>query len=87
MARRVPFRDHDQPLSPDEVIARRTEIGGRIRLHRAAAGLSQEAVAERAGLERKAISRAETGTHALTLDALVRVAHALGMSESELLDD
>ena len=69
------------------MIARRTEIGGRIRRQRTAVGLSQETVAERAGLERKAISRAETGTHALTLDALIRVAHALGLSESELLDD
>lgn len=74
------------PLDDEFVAGRRTHIGNLLRDKRHAAGLSQESLAELAGVERKTISRAETGTHALTLDALIRIAHALQMSEGDLLN-
>lgn len=81
--------DVSEPIRPapadDAVLARRREIGKRLRDKRIEAALSQEALAERTGLERKAISRAETGTHAISLDGLIRWAHALDLNERDLL--
>jgi len=56
-----------------------------IRSRRLALGLSQEDLAERAGLHRNSVGLVERGKHALGLLALLRLADALGVNASELL--
>jgi transcriptional regulator with XRE-family HTH domain len=48
-------------------------------------GLSQEKLAERCGLDRKTISRVETGSTSLLLDRLLRIARALDVPAALLL--
>lgn len=54
-------------------------LGARIRELRGAAGLTQEALAERAGSKVETISRIETAASVPDLDSLVRLARALGL--------
>lgn len=54
----------------------------RARLH---AGLSQEALAEKAGLHRNWISLVERGVHPAALDSIFAIADALGVSASALI--
>jgi transcriptional regulator with XRE-family HTH domain/tetratricopeptide (TPR) repeat protein len=59
-------------------------FGQRLRRHRLAAGLSQEALAERAGLSARAISDLERGIHrAPYLDTITLLADALGLPDEE----
>jgi len=55
-----------------------------VRERRLASGLSQEALAERCGVDRKSISRMETGAFSPSLDRVWRLADALGVSIDEL---
>jgi putative transcriptional regulator len=57
-----------------------------VREHRLAAGLSQEALAERCGVDRKSISRMETGAFSPRLDSVFNVAEALNIPVSELFE-
>ena len=57
-----------------------------MRDYRLAAGLSQEALAERCGVDRKSISRMETGAFSPRLDSVVNVAEALNIPVSELFE-
>ncbi|MDZ4062991.1 MAG: helix-turn-helix transcriptional regulator [Phenylobacterium sp.] len=50
-------------------------------------GLSQEEVAFRAGLKRSYLSDLERGTRNPTVRALGRIANALGVQPSQLLED
>ncbi|MFJ8995645.1 helix-turn-helix transcriptional regulator [Streptomyces sp. NPDC102279] len=71
---------------PDEwVHARRQDIGERIREARRAARLSQEALAERAGIDRQAINRIELGRQAAYVDNLLRIAYALDLPLADLV--
>jgi DNA-binding XRE family transcriptional regulator len=55
-------------------------LAKRLREEREKAGLSLEAVAEKAGIDKGALSRLETGKNGNpTLDTLARVAKAIGM--------
>ncbi|MFB7671701.1 helix-turn-helix transcriptional regulator [Kitasatospora purpeofusca] len=69
------------PSPPDQAVLdqQRRQTGDRIRRARALRGLTQEALAERAGLDRKTISGLENGTAGATHDQLARVAHGLGL--------
>jgi len=59
-------------------------FGDVLRRHRLAAALSQEALAERAGLSGRAIADLERGVHQFPYpDTLRRVADALGLSGEE----
>jgi transcriptional regulator with XRE-family HTH domain/tetratricopeptide (TPR) repeat protein len=59
-------------------------FGQRLRRHRLSAGLSQEALAERAGLSARAISDLERGVHrAPYLDTITLLADALGLPDEE----
>lgn len=58
--------------------------GREIRRHRQAAGLSQEQLAERAGLHRNYIGLMERGQRNAALTTLLSIAAALDMSLSEL---
>lgn len=70
--------------------ARRTAesiFGDRLRELRASAGLSQEALAEKAGLHRNYIGHIERGEKTASLDVLTRLAAALDSSLPELLEN
>ncbi|WP_353930520.1 helix-turn-helix transcriptional regulator [Okeanomitos corallinicola TIOX110] len=61
------------------------KFGEHIRTIRKAQGLSQEQLAELSGLHRNYIGGVERGERNLALLNIIRIAHALGMSPSELL--
>jgi transcriptional regulator with XRE-family HTH domain len=73
--------------SPAWVLDHRQQVGRRIRRLRTERGVSQELLAERAGLARHTIYRTELGTTPATLDALLLIAHALGVPPDHLLRD
>lgn len=58
----------------------RDRIGQRIAALRKLAGMSQEQLAMRAGLQRTHISRIEAGKYAVTLETIQAIAEALGMT-------
>jgi transcriptional regulator with XRE-family HTH domain len=64
----------------------RRRLGERIRRLRRAKGLSQEAFAERCELHRTYVGAIERGERNLAIDNLEKIAVALGLSLSELLD-
>lgn len=53
---------------------------------REAQGLTQEALAEKAGISRTYIARLETAKHDPTLTVIEKLAKALGVKPSQLLD-
>jgi len=62
-------------------------IGRVIRKYRENVGLSQEALAEEAGLHRTYISLVERGHRNISVDALAQIAEALGVYPSRLMAD
>ena len=58
----------------------RDRIGLRIQTLRKLAGMSQEQLSERAGLQRTHVSRIEAGKYAVTLETIQAIAEALGMT-------
>ncbi|MBW1600923.1 helix-turn-helix transcriptional regulator [Streptomyces sp. JJ66] len=75
------------PTEPpsDRVLRRRREIGDNIRDARLQANLTQERLAERAGLSRGSVIRAELGTRAARVDWLIAIADALHVPLSQLV--
>jgi XRE family transcriptional regulator, regulator of sulfur utilization len=61
------------------------EMADRIRAARLAAGLTQEQLAQRAGVASVTISQIELGNRSPTLDTLMRVAAALEIPAATLL--
>ena len=61
-------------------------FGAVVRRHRLERGLSQERLAEAAGLSQRYLSVLERGENSPTLNVIVRLAAALDLSPSELLD-
>jgi putative transcriptional regulator len=57
----------------------------RLRELREAQGLTQQALAERAGVRQATVSQIESGTSRVDLDVLERLADALGKEPGELL--
>lgn len=70
---------------PAWVIARRRALGDRIRAERAARKLSQEKLAELAGMDRQAINRIEQGHQSALVDNLFRIAWALDVPLADLV--
>lgn len=70
---------------PDWVPARRRAIGDRVRAARVAAGLTQEDVAGRCGLDRKTVNRLEQGHTSPLLDHLLLIADAIGVPLADLV--
>ncbi|WP_371624031.1 helix-turn-helix domain-containing protein [Streptomyces sp. NBC_01116] len=70
---------------PDWVPVRRRAIGDTVRAARTAAGLTQEGLAGRAGLDRKTVNRLEQGITSPLLDHLLVIADALGVPLSDLV--
>ena len=61
-------------------------LGLQVRVLRTARELTQDQLADLAGLDRTYISRVERGAHNITVLTLVRVAQALDVAPGELLD-
>jgi transcriptional regulator with XRE-family HTH domain len=70
---------------PDWVIDRRRAIGDRIRAARLESNLTQEKLAELAGVDRQSINRIEQGHQAALIDTLIRIADALDVPLAELV--
>jgi len=66
--------------------ARRT-FGANLRAARQAKGLSQEALAERAGVHRTYLGSVERGERNVSIDNMERLAHALGVELRDLLKE
>lgn len=60
-------------------------LAGNVRRLRKSAGLSQEALADRAGLHRTYISSIERGERNITLASIFALAKALGVDPRDLL--
>ena len=65
----------------------RLVFGRNLRRYRLAAGLSQEAVAERMGVDRAHVSSMERGQQNVTLLTIWDTAQALGRRSAEFLDE
>lgn len=65
----------------------RSLFGQRVRLLRRQAGLSQEGLAEAAGLHRTYVSSIERGQRNVGLDNIIRLARALGVEPRSLFED
>ena len=60
------------------------ELGKRISYFRARKGLSQETLGEKIGVNNKHISNIEIGKSRPSLDSLIEIANALGISADDL---
>ena len=67
-------------MTEEQKQATRDRIGIRIALLRKQMGLTQEELAQRAGLQRTHVSRIEAGKYAVTLETIQAIAEALGMT-------
>lgn len=65
----------------------RKVFGANVRVYRLAAGLSQEAVAVRMGVDRAYVSAIERGRQNATLLTIREVAQALGVRPADLIVD
>lgn len=70
---------------PAWVLTRRRAIGDHIRTAREAAGLTQQQVAERIGMDRATYNRIEMGHAAALIDSLIRIADAIGVELADLV--
>lgn len=73
----------DSPRTPQTL---RSVLAQNVRLARTRRGWSQERLAERAEVHRTYIGAVERGERSIGLDNLERIAAALGVSASQLLD-
>ena len=65
----------------------RERLSTNLKLFRGKQSMSQEILAQRAGLHRTQVSQIERGLASVTLDTLVSLASALGVSEAQLLTE
>lgn len=72
--------------SPDKNAARKS-LGEVIRVRRNALNLSQEKFAEVVGAHRNYIGKVERGEQNITVDSLLRFAHAFDCAASDLLSE
>ncbi len=70
---------------PTWVLTRREIIGARLRAARTDAGLSQEQLAELAGIDRKTVVRLESGTSDARLTVWLRLARAVRVPLADLV--
>jgi transcriptional regulator with XRE-family HTH domain len=73
------------PLPDDRVLARRRAIGEQIRTARRVQKVTQEALGEKAGVDRQSINRIENGHQAASIDTLIRIAFALDTPLADLV--
>ena len=67
-------------MTAEQKQATRDRIGLRITSLRKSKGLTQEQLADMAGLQRTHVSRIEAGRYAVTLETIEAIAEALGMT-------
>ena len=65
----------------------RNALAGNLRRLRNSAGISQEALADLAGLHRTYVGSVERGERNISLDNIARLASALNVAPADLLDD
>jgi len=65
----------------------RTAIGRILRVKREQLGISQEALAERAGVDRSYVSILERGLKSPTLETLERICAALGTLSERVIEE
>lgn len=70
---------------PAAAMQLRLRVGRRIRELRAERDLSQERLADLAGVARHSVYRTELATHSVSLDNLTMIANALGIPLSQLV--
>ncbi|MFI8278508.1 helix-turn-helix transcriptional regulator [Streptomyces sp. NPDC085929] len=70
---------------PNWVVTRRRIIGARLRDARTTVRLSQEELAELAGIDRKTVVRLESGTSDARLTVWLRLARAVGVQLADLV--
>lgn len=63
------------------------KIGTTIRHHRRQLGLSQEALAERAGITQTYVSEIEAGSRNASILLILSISRALGLTPAELLGE
>lgn len=63
----------------------REQFGKNLKNYRQSMGISQEALAEKASLHRTYIGSAERGERNISLENIVKIANALNISPSKLL--
>lgn len=76
MKRVAGHRDHEGRLA---------QLGEAIRCHRKTVGLSQEALADAAEIDRSHMGKIERGERNVSVLNLIKIADALGMRASKLL--
>jgi transcriptional regulator with XRE-family HTH domain len=67
-------------------MALRDRVATKVKRLRARRGMTQEQLAERAGISRTYLARLETARHDPTLSVLEKLAKALGVKVAELLE-
>lgn len=67
-------------MTEEQKQATRDRIGWRIARLRKLQGMSQEQLADKAGLQRTHVGRIEAGKYAVTLETIQAIAEALGMT-------
>ena len=72
---------------PASFLKRRLAFGQRVRVLRLERGLSQEALADAAGVHRTYVGSVERGERNIALDNINALADALGVSPAKLVDD
>jgi transcriptional regulator with XRE-family HTH domain len=75
---------HPNSQSPLPVRRALRVLGDHVRVWRKLRGLTQQQVADRAGIDRKSLMRIERGDGAVSLDISLRVLHALGVLDSAI---
>ncbi|MEV0917811.1 helix-turn-helix transcriptional regulator [Streptomyces sp. NPDC049967] len=78
----MPHHDH-----PPWLLDERQHLGDRIRDRRMSCNLTQEALADRAGISRDTVHRVERATNNPRLSDLLRIARALDTRLAELLGE
>lgn len=78
-------RDGSQNTFTSHMDVFKSLLGARLKIIRKAKDMNQSELAKAAGLEVKAISRYETGTTAPSIEHLLNISSALGVSPMEIL--
>lgn len=65
-------------------MSRRLRFGDNVRRYRHAHGMSQEQLADKAGMDRKTVNRIEQGVHSVRLDNVWLLAEALEVDVRDL---
>ncbi|MFV3386773.1 helix-turn-helix domain-containing protein [Pseudomonas sp. NY15364] len=73
------------PLKPDQCLLVKV-FADNVRRERVRQGISQELLAERAGVHRTYVGMLERGEKNVTIYNIERIAHALGVAPASLLE-